>query len=241
MEHIRCNLCGADDYKVKYKGALKEELGAAKGAREAGKLYSASSYHIGNDQVVECNKCGLVYVNPRLRADVIIKGYSDAEDMAYVSQAEGRLRTFRKSVKLIEKYAPGKGRLLDVGCAAGFFLKAAKDSGWDVRGVEPSRWLAEWGRKKYGLDIRAGTLDSVKFPSNSFDAVTMWDVLEHVPDPFARDSLPVHRGSLCLSPRNRVRDMVQKNHFGSGYRSFRPQPRLVFLRKGAGLSSSYWP
>jgi SAM-dependent methyltransferase len=52
-----------------------------------------------------------------------------------------------------------------------------------VTGVEPSRWLAASGRTQYGLDIRQGTLQPGLFPENSFDVITLWDVIEHVAEP----------------------------------------------------------
>ncbi|MFH1199925.1 MAG: class I SAM-dependent methyltransferase, partial [Candidatus Micrarchaeota archaeon] len=176
-ESVKCNLCGADDYHVVY---------AAKEA-QLPKLesYSASGNEVLLDQVVKCNKCGFVYVNPRLRGETIVEGYSQAIDETYVSQAAGREATFKSSLRIIEKHRPQKGRILDVGCAAGFFLKAAKESGWEECGVEPSKWLADYGNKKLGLDIKAGTLAQAKFPAGHFDVVTLWDVLEHVPDPAA--------------------------------------------------------
>ncbi len=58
----------------------------------------------------------------------------------YVSQAAARLNTFKKYIRLVERFAPDKGRILDVGAAAGFFMKAAQENGWDVYGVELSRW-----------------------------------------------------------------------------------------------------
>ncbi len=175
-ESVRCNLCGADDYSIVYK------------ARKAGSTekghFSASGNDVLLDQVVKCRKCGFVYVNPRPRGESVVAGYSDAVDETYVSQAEGRKQTFKSCLALIEKQRPGKGRILDVGCAAGFFLQAAKQGGWQEYGVEPSRWLAGYGRKNLGLNVKAGTLKEAKFP-DYFDVVTLWDVLEHVPDPSA--------------------------------------------------------
>ncbi|MFH1107115.1 MAG: class I SAM-dependent methyltransferase [Candidatus Micrarchaeota archaeon] len=176
-EEVKCNLCCSDDYDVVYP--------ARHAGKPTGESYCASGNEVLLDQVVKCRKCGLVYVNPRLKGEAIVEGYAQAVDETYVSQARGREATFRSSLKLIEKHRPGKGRILDIGCAAGFFLKAAKESGWEEHGVEPSRWLADYGRKKLGLDIKPGTLKEAKYPPEYFDVVTLWDVLEHVPDPRA--------------------------------------------------------
>ncbi len=175
LEYIKCNLCGKDDYKVLYPAVPMEK-------RDIVKEYSASSAEILKDQVVKCNNCGFVYINPRPKAEQIVEGYSAAQDELYASQAAGRLATFRSSVKKIEKFCPSKGKILDVGAACGFFLKVAKDSGWNVYGVEPSKWMATWGNEHYVVNITPGTLEAAHFPDNYFDVVTYMDVLEHVPD-----------------------------------------------------------
>ena len=101
----------------------------------------------------------------------------------FVSQAEARERTFARSLQLIEKHAQGRGRLLDIGTAAGSFIHMAARRGWTVFGCEPNRWLCDWGRRHYGLDIKAGTVFDQHYASAEFDVVTVWDVLEHVEDP----------------------------------------------------------
>ena len=77
----------------------------------------------------------------------------------------------------------GAGRILDVGTAAGAFLAAARGRGWQVEGCEPNAWLAEWGSRHYGIPIRTGELFDQSFAPGSFDVVTLWDVIEHTPDP----------------------------------------------------------
>src|SRR5262249_2095681 len=67
--------------------------------------------------------------------------------------------------------------------AGGAFLVAARDQGFAVTGIEPSRWLAESGRLQYGLDIRQGILTDGLFSDEAFDVVTLWDVIEHVARP----------------------------------------------------------
>jgi 2-polyprenyl-3-methyl-5-hydroxy-6-metoxy-1,4-benzoquinol methylase len=72
-----------------------------------------------------------------------------------------------------------------VGCAGGFFLKAAENAGWNATGIELSRHLYEFGTKELGVTIIPGTLDRTDLPEKSFDLITFWDVLEHVADPKA--------------------------------------------------------
>ncbi|MBU1197126.1 class I SAM-dependent methyltransferase [Candidatus Micrarchaeota archaeon] len=177
LEHVNCNLCGANDYSVVYPAL------SGKSTSEAD--FSASGNDVLTDQVVKCKQCHFVYVNPRLKSQFIVGGYSAAEDKTYVSQSEGRMATFRAGVRLMEKHMPKKGRVLDVGAAAGLFVKAAKENGWDAYGVEPSHWLARYGRETFGLNLKQGTIHTAKYPDAHFDVVTFWDVLEHVPDPAA--------------------------------------------------------
>jgi SAM-dependent methyltransferase len=153
------------------------------------RLYSASSSHVLMDQVVRCRDCSLQYVNPRVRGDVIIESYAAAVDPTFVLQNPNRIRTFSKALRsALGKVGVHTGKeqtLLDVGCAGGAFLVAARDFGFDAVGVEPSRWLADYGRRTYGVDIRDGILVPGMFPEQTFDVITIWDVIEHVPDPCA--------------------------------------------------------
>ena len=172
LEQVRCNLCGADDTRA---------------------VAEVDGLHI-----VRCRRCGLTYVNPRYQEEALQGIYTEAyydhdgivngleffgyED--YVADEENIKLTFAKRLGTIERYV-SRGRLLDVGCATGFFLALAKARGWHVLGSEVSQFGASYAREKLGLDVRLGTLRSLAFDSASFDAVTMWDVLEHVTDPQA--------------------------------------------------------
>lgn len=176
MVYVNCALCGKNDTQTLYEPwntevDLRTVLSASGGVR-------------GTQYIVKCNHCGLIYANPRPRAEEVIDGYSSAIDEIYVGAAAGRTGTFRRCVELVDKYA-ARGKLLDVGCAAGFFVKAASDAGWDAMGVEPCRWLANYGINELGVKVLPLTLSEAKFPDHSFDVVTIWDVLEHVPDPLA--------------------------------------------------------
>jgi 2-polyprenyl-3-methyl-5-hydroxy-6-metoxy-1,4-benzoquinol methylase len=85
----------------------------------------------------------------------------------------------------------GRGRLLDVGCHIGVFLELAAARGWAAQGVEPSGWACAVARDRR-LDVRCSTLRDAGLPTAAFDVVTMWDVIEHFPDP-AAELREVHR------------------------------------------------
>lgn len=172
MEQVRCNLCGADDTRLI---AVIDQL-----------------------RIVRCNRCGLTYVNPRLAQgelqEIYTESYYDHDGIVngleffgyedYVADEENIKLTFADRLRTIEKLT-ARGRLLDIGCATGFFLALARDNGWQVVGTEVSTFGAGYARERLGVDVRLGTLKSLGFEDGSFDTVTMWDVLEHVTDPMA--------------------------------------------------------
>lgn len=178
LEHVVCNLCGSDNYDVIYPPIYEIAH-----PDEIVKTFRSSGDEILIDQLVQCKACGLQYLNPRLRHDLILEGYSSGADETFVSQAVARERTFEKQLKIIQSFMHQKGRILDVGTGGGSFPGIAKKHGWDVVACEPNRWLAEWGITRYGINIHPGTIFTMGLEDASFDVVTLWDVLEHTTDP----------------------------------------------------------
>lgn len=177
FEEIPCNICGSKEFSVIYPANA-----AAEKDKDLVQKFRASGDELLIDQLVECKQCGLRYVNPRIKSTLIVKGYSEGSDEIFVSQASSRERTFFKSLEFIEKFAE-KGKILDIGTAGGSFLAAAQKRGWEVYGCEPNKWLANWGKKHYNIPIQTGTIFDQKYKKDFFDVVTLWDVIEHTPDP----------------------------------------------------------
>jgi len=111
--------------------------------------------------------------------------------------------------------ASRRGRLLDVGCGSGEFMAWMRDLGWDVVGLDSDSETVRVAREHYGLDVRLGTIEDLAFPADSFDAVVMSHVIEHVPDP---------RGTFAecarvLKPGGRI-VVATPNHESLGRRRF---------------------
>lgn len=178
MIDVICNLCGRDDYKVLFPATMTaNDLKVD--------AFSCTNPGYGHHaQVVKCNHCGHTYANPRWSGDEILDAYTAVEDETYVEERIGRELTFTKHLQAMEKHTgAGNGRsLLDVGAYIGVFVEVAQKAGWDACGVEPSEWAATVARKN-GLNIIHGTQDAPELEGKKFDVVTMWDVIEHVPDP----------------------------------------------------------
>ena len=178
LESICCFLCGADDFDVVYEAQYDREKDVDPAVK-----FRASGDELLVDQLVKCRQCSFQYVNPRIRGDLIFAGYTEGDDPTYVSQIEARERTFTHSLREIERAVGGAGKLLDVGTAAGAFVAAARGRGWDAEGCEPNAWLAQWGAAHYGIVIRQGSVFDHQYAEGSFDAVTLWDVIEHTLNP----------------------------------------------------------
>jgi SAM-dependent methyltransferase len=111
--------------------------------------------------------------------------YRQMDPKVYESESEGRNRTAQRHLQIVQEHV-STGRLLDVGCASGLFLWHALQAGWDVVGVEPNERLYEQARERLNGrgELHCGILESVAL-QGGFHAITLWDVLEHVPDPSA--------------------------------------------------------
>jgi SAM-dependent methyltransferase len=121
-------------------------------------------------------------MNPRPHHLAVQDAYGDVEDVRYVEEEEGRVATFSDSLCHIRRYAP-RGRLLDVGCHVGTFIELAERAGFEVAGVEPSRWAARRAEERVRGPIHVGVVEDAPLPEAAYDVVTMWDVIEHLPDP----------------------------------------------------------
>jgi 2-polyprenyl-3-methyl-5-hydroxy-6-metoxy-1,4-benzoquinol methylase len=189
MEYVCCNLCGADTTAVRYPCTIEER--SVKG--EWGAYACTHSGYGRHHTIVQCQRCGLVYTNPRLDQHDIVGTYESVQDPLYLEERGGRVLTFEHHLKPLEQIAgsPDGRPLLDVGCYTGVFVEIAASHGWDARGLEPSRWAIEQAQAR-GLNVVQGTLDTADLPEAHFDVVTMWDVIEHLADP-GRALEHVHR------------------------------------------------
>ncbi len=181
MIHVNCNLCGQDEWHVRFPSTMNEahELDV--------ELFRCTSPGYGSHaQIVQCDHCGLVYANPRWTTAEVEAAYVVVEDETYLKEREGRVLTFRKHLSSLEKHTgQGNGRsLLDIGAYIGVFVEVAAAAGWDAYGVEPSNWAVSQAKKR-GLRVYQGTQDAQEIKGRQFDAVTLWDVIEHVADPAA--------------------------------------------------------
>ena len=143
--------------------------------------------HPGQFMLVECRRCGLVYLNPRpadimrfYEGDYLPHGATVRSFLTPLRRWLPRRPTYR--ARMLTQRLGGPGRLLDVGCGVGEFMAEMAQLDWNVMGVEPSNAATIAGERFPGA-VKRSTLEDASYPDASFDLVTLWDVVEHLPDP----------------------------------------------------------
>jgi dolichol-phosphate mannosyltransferase len=170
----RCDLCG---YLLSTQIYPARNLG-----HEADTYRCTTAQHGSHGRIARCLVCGLVATNPRLPEEKLNLLYSQVSDDEYIKNIPSRERTFRYNFDKIRHLLTANGTLLDVGSYYGVFLNEARNQGFVVSGVEPSRSACEFARSRYGVDVLCGTLRD-RAARADCDIVTSWDVLEHCYSP----------------------------------------------------------
>jgi len=176
LESVPCNLCRSSHYVILYVGNSRVPT------RINAQEFRCTTESLGKfTNIVQCRECGLIFENPREREITIESQYQEVEDPVYEREVGGRIRTFSRLLDSLERSVP-RGRLLDVGCYTGIFLELAKQRGWQTLGIEPSAWAAAKARER-SLEVINLPFRKFQAESESFDLVTLWDVIEHLHDP----------------------------------------------------------
>ena len=173
FETVTCNFCSSEDYTVVY---IKEGF-----------------------NIVKCNKCGLVYVNPRLSQTAINKLYNDDyftgkgfdKSVQYETEflTESQKTTLSDwDISTIKSFLNNqqinKFSLLDVGCGMGLFLLKANKQNFKSQGLELSSFAVNFATSK-GLNVQNNSIFSNSLKENSYNVISLKEVIEHLPDPKA--------------------------------------------------------
>lgn len=159
LEKATCDLCGGDN---------------------ATALYSMPDLRHGvycqEYTVVQCRQCPHRYLSPRLTADTMHLAYPSDY---YANRDEGNRKQVERYARQASMLPHSPGKLLDVGCAGGAWIAYMQRLGWDCMGQDYVKSPAV----KEGLDIHYGSLPEIGISPGTFDVVTAWGVMEHVPAP----------------------------------------------------------
>jgi 2-polyprenyl-3-methyl-5-hydroxy-6-metoxy-1,4-benzoquinol methylase len=171
-----CALCGARDHVLLYAATTRERARVAE--------FGCTSDSLGShDDIVQCRRCGHVSSVPQLDAEGLLAHYSEVVDDAYLVEEPARRELFDWVLNKVSGYPVRGRRLLEVGSHLGLFLDVARGRGWQARGVEPSRWAVETGRRRFDVDLEQGSIEALQAEPGSGDVIVMLDVLEHLERP----------------------------------------------------------
>jgi 2-polyprenyl-3-methyl-5-hydroxy-6-metoxy-1,4-benzoquinol methylase len=160
-------------------------------------------------RIVKCRHCHTIFPNPMPYPSGEDIRYADVdgyfEDVMRIDPAE-RISFGTQLAEEAERLLGFRGKFLDIGCGRGEIVKAADDLGWEAKGCDISEQYVEYARNKYKVDAYAGTAEELKFADNSFDFISLVEVIEHLYDPLKTIS-ELHRimkkdGILYLSTPN---------------------------------------
>ncbi len=156
MEYTACNLCESDDMIVIYQ---RIDL-----------------------RVVRCRLCGLSYLNPRLLSDDLRDKYSHDYSAGYIAKEKSKKKRAKKIIKNILRHKRS-GNFLDIGCSAGFILNEARERGFEAYGVDISPLGLKHAKEVIKLNVFEGYLEQAGFSDDFFDVITLYNLIEHIPDP----------------------------------------------------------
>ena len=139
--------------------------------------------------IVSCETCNFTFTNPRPKDESLAEYYKS--DM-YISHTNNTKGLFNWMYQTVRNYAIGtkvsllksvkkSGRHLDIGCGTGEFLNACKNAGFSTEGIEPTELARKQAIENFNLSVSKNT-NLEQFQNNKFDSISMWHVLEHVPN-----------------------------------------------------------
>lgn len=186
--------------------------------------------------IVECKNCGFRFTNPRPDEENIAKYYASEDYISHSDTNKGfinqlyqiaRHYTLRNKLRLVNKLHRSIGqevaaqRILDYGCGTGSFLEVCYQNAWEVKGLEPDPKARELASRKTQTPIWE-SLPQDLAPSERFEVITLWHVLEHVHQ--LRDtldqlrSLLIKDGFLVIAlPNSKSRDAAMYSRFWAAY------------------------
>jgi len=169
-----CPLCDSKNLELWKKGKI-ESVGVEE--------FKITDHQYGKHwDLLRCRDCEFIFSDPFPPVE-ISKIYERIVDPEYVEEEEGRGGNFRSILKTLDRILKDKGSFLDVGSATGIMMNLAKKDGWDVYGVELSKWAVDEAKRRYGIEIIQGDFLDVELTENFFKVVCLIDIIEHVSNP----------------------------------------------------------
>lgn len=175
-----CILCNNSKISLLYPRKQSRKNLDSPGSGEYYKITQSSGER---NNILRCEGCGLIFQEPGTDKSKILDWYALGKDDQYLNEFENRVKNAKRILSTLSKNGTGK-KLLDVGCSTGILLYAAKEMGYEIYGIEPSKWAVDYIKIQLGFEnIFCGGLEAYPVQENYFDVITLLDVIEHFPNP----------------------------------------------------------
>lgn len=196
---------------------------------------AAHVYTKGFFDIARCTRCRTLFIeNPPKDTSAMYDatyffGGAQGGYGSYDAEKEMMRPTLERCLDMISDHR-ASGKLFDIGAATGYFLALARERGFSVSGIDVSSSAAQAAKMK-GIDVEVGTLETTVHPPASFDVVTMFDVLEHVPDPgaFVREAAELLVPGGILMGSTPDSGSVNARVMGRNWHLLVPPEHLVLL------------
>jgi len=138
------------------------------------------------DVLLQCLGCGFIRANLNVTKESLDEMYSGdffkgGAYVDYLNEEKVLTKSFKRDLKLVSKFCPS-GRMLEIGCAYGFFLNLAKDQ-YDAQGIDIGKEACAYAKEQLKLDVICGDFLEHEFKENYYDIIVMWATIEHLEDP----------------------------------------------------------
>lgn len=135
-------------------------------------------------QYVYCNNCEHVYLENQLKESILFEFYAKYPTSSlewHINESDFYRKIYLSGLDLLPS-KPDQSHVLDIGCSSGYFLSIAQEQGYEISGVEPNQKESKYALDN-GINIIGSSLKDIQQAQITFDAITLWDVLEHIKDP----------------------------------------------------------
>lgn len=162
--------------------------------RICGSIRTKEIDKIHNLSVIFCQECEAYFAHPMSSDEFLRKWYSEEEkkkrwnndlNLAIKANHEQNRYNYEEYFRIASETLnlDGRGKVLEIGCYSGLFLKKFKDLGYECKGIDLNEGFVRYGKENYGLDLECGTVFDFKFTEKYFDIIIFHQVLEHLSDP----------------------------------------------------------
>lgn len=183
----KCRFCGIGTIELIYKANNRNQ------STKTPDQFACTNCGYGlHGPIVKCQSCHIIFVDEPISQKEISDYYKISEDPLYLAEQNARKATFKHYLHKLETHISKKAKLIDIGTNTGLFVYVARQNGWQADGLEPNKEAVAYAKKNFNLTLISKPFEENTLSKESYDVITMWDVIEHFTDP-VHEVKKVHR------------------------------------------------